>query len=332
LIKAITAQKECPRGYNILYYLLVGLFDLAKKDISMRKAFGDLACPVCGRPVLHTNVDPDTMRVSCNACHTVASVENAQITAKQGLKPSDKKFESFHLRWNPDGCHVYQYDVFISYRNQPRDSLIAGQLADLLTAKGLRVFFAPESLWMENALDKKGDWPTQWVGELKHALLTSAHYVVVLSPHFFTSTHCELELRSIHEICSQNPKRRHWLRLLSLEKEDLHEEIESIARSDDALSLANEVAKTVARAGIRLGVDSIEPTDCFSRLPLTTQAWGEGRPFDPDPPYSQFENVVRELLLLALRGGGYIESALRISKEMAEETHGGREEGGFCAA
>ena len=42
---------------------------------------------------------------------------------------------------------------------------------------------------MENLLDAKGTWPTQWVRELKSAPLTSVHFVIVLSLDFWTSTH-----------------------------------------------------------------------------------------------------------------------------------------------
>lgn len=262
----------------------------------------ELACPVCGALLKEKEIDHNAHRIFCYKCESVSSVDAAEKTAKEGLQPSYNLFESFHNKWNPDGHYSYQYDIFISYRHKGENINVAQKLAEELKNRGLRTFFAPKSLWMENLLDKKGNWSTKWIYELEHALLTSSHFVVVLSKEFFESTHCELELRSIHEICNSNPSRSYWLKLLSCTKDQLPIEIREKSRENNCESLASEIHTRVTETGIELGIGPIKPKECFIPLPLNTGAWGEGGRFDPDPPLHQFESIVRELLVLSLRG------------------------------
>jgi hypothetical protein len=247
-------------------------------------------------------VDPETKRVLCWVCSTVAPVQEAKKTTKHGLKPSNNLYESFFNPNNPDSRYTYQYDLFISYRHVAEDRMIAEKLADSLTAKDLRTFFAPKSLWMENIFDKKGDWPTRWIRELKNALSKSAHFIVIITREFFESTYCELELRSIYQINRNNPNRKFWIKIPNSPVIQLPRELQGKTGCANSETLSIEIKHEVERARLLLGRNQVEPLDIFPLLPLTSHAWGDGLRHDIDPTYQEFENIVRELLLLLMRG------------------------------
>jgi hypothetical protein len=124
------------------------------------------------------------------------------------------------------------------------------------------------------------------------------------------------------------------MRLLSLETEGL--EIPHVLKPfvfhGSVEELTEDMRVVVLNASMLLG-DQYKPERCFAKLPLTSRAWGDGGHYDPDPPYHQYESVVREFMVLIMRGANpeqlwlrlgaswqerHIEEALREARTMVE--------------
>lgn len=204
---------------------------------------------------------------------------------------------------------VYDYHVFVSYARP--DVSEASKLAKSLLECGLRVFFAPESFPAAQVTSKSAwgpDSPYGWSGPLESALLTSCHFIGLVTHSYAETPWCDLEYIGFKHIHQQNPQRK----LVLMTTEMLHE-LPACYSNHDALVTSLEEANKVIfgasqNSGLSLG-EKISPRDSFLNLPLEAVPFQSGFPWDDteqgsiyEPPYHVFEGLVRELMIRLRKG------------------------------
>lgn len=194
----------------------------------------------------------------------------------------------------------YDFDIFVSYASP--DKLKAEEISNALVRDGLRVFYAPKTFSYDEA--KGTDRPGGWSGTLEIALLSSCHYVGLISEYFDKTAWCQLEYFGFTNIRRTNTSRKLYLYPSGSDESPLvsYSERDKVVKSISDLlqSLAIIKDSEMVKVG---GV--LSPESCFSPLPLamvpfTWEPWDDAS-YAPDPPYRVFEELVREIMVRILK-------------------------------
>jgi hypothetical protein len=202
----------------------------------------------------------------------------------------------------------YQYDVFISYSK--KNERIALKLYKYLTQNNFAVFFAPKAL-SDNELQRYN----RWVAPLNQGLQHSCNFIALMSSTYLASSWCLLELFGFRNLQKVNPERNMSIYTLEKVSDDILDEFQSVFLTP-SVSNFNEFLKyfitILEKSTLKKGhlLHPIAPRT-FIPLPLRekyglTAPWGKdsqtpgGHP--AGPPYNEYEDVVRELMVKVLRG------------------------------
>jgi hypothetical protein len=202
----------------------------------------------------------------------------------------------------------YQYDVFISYSKKNERN--AEKLNKFLIKNDFTVFFAPKAL-KDDELQRYN----RWVNPLNQGMQHSCNFIALMSSTYLTSSWCLLELFGFRNLKKVNPERDMNIYAIEDVTDDILDEFQSlflnqlVKNFDELLEYFISILK---RSSLKKG-DLLQPIAprTFIPLPLRekyglTAPWGKdsqtpgGHP--AGPPYIEYEDVVRELMVKVLRG------------------------------
>ncbi|MHA1110931.1 MAG: toll/interleukin-1 receptor domain-containing protein [Promethearchaeota archaeon] len=202
----------------------------------------------------------------------------------------------------------YQYDVFISYSK--KNERYAKKLYRYLSENDFTVFFAPKVL-KDTELHKYN----RWVNPLNQGMQHSCNFITLMSSTYLASSWCLLELFGFRNLKKVNPERIMNIYAIEEVSDNILDEFQSVFLTHSVKNFnkflkyfINFMEKSTLKKG-----DLLQPLTprTFIPLPLRekyglTAPWGKdsqtpgGHP--AGPPYIEYEDIVRELMVKVLRG------------------------------
>lgn len=202
----------------------------------------------------------------------------------------------------------YQYDVFLSYSK--KKERYAKKLYKYLRKNDYSVFFAPVAL-----KDDEFQKYNRWVRPLNQGMQHSCNFIALMSSTYIASSWCLLELFGFRNLKKKNPDRNMNIYALEEVSDDILDEFQSLFLPPSGMNFdefLNYYINVLVKCTLKKG-DLLRPLAhrAFIPLPLREKygliaPWGKdsqtpgGHP--AGPPYSDYEDVVRELMVKVLRG------------------------------
>ncbi len=202
----------------------------------------------------------------------------------------------------------YQYDVFISYSK--KNERIAEKLYKFLNKNDFAVFFAPKAL-KDDELQRYN----RWVNPLNQGMQHSCNFIALISSTYLASSWCLLELLGYRNLKKVNSERNMNIYAIEEVSDVILDEFQSAFLNKHAKNFDEFLKyflKIIGKSTIKKG-DLLQPVSprTFVPLPLR-EKYGLTAPWCKDsqtpgghpagPPYIEYEDTVRELMVKVLRG------------------------------